>query len=98
MSTPFAPAGLAPAGASSFRGGQYLSSRRRAFGADDDGVSSSATGQKTAVPDGRSQFEYQLEQNPEFLRRIARARIEIRDGLGVKLEDVARPRGGLTTR
>jgi len=43
-------------------------------------------------------FEYQLEQNPEFLRRIARARIEIRDGLGVKLEDVARSRGGLTTR
>ena len=49
-----APAGLAPAGAFSFRWGRYLSSRRRAFGADDDGVSSSATGQKTAVPDGRS--------------------------------------------
>jgi prevent-host-death family protein len=33
-------------------------------------------------------FEYQLESNPEFLRRIARARAEIRDEMGVKLEDV----------
>lgn len=33
-------------------------------------------------------FEYQLESNPEFLRRIARARSEIRDGMGVKIEDV----------
>jgi prevent-host-death family protein len=35
-------------------------------------------------------FEYQLERNPEFLRRIARARAEIRDGLGVRLEDLSR--------
>ena len=33
-------------------------------------------------------FEYQLERNPEFLRRIAAARAELRDGKGVRLEDV----------
>jgi len=33
-------------------------------------------------------FEYQLERNPAFLRRIAGARAEIRAGLGMKLEDV----------
>src|SRR5262245_25309015 len=33
-------------------------------------------------------FEYQLESNPEFLRRIAAARVEIRRGLGVRLEDL----------
>lgn len=40
-------------------------------------------------------FEYQLESNPSFLRRIASARAEIRGGLGVKLEDVPLSRGGL---
>ncbi len=42
-------------------------------------------------------FEYQLESNPEFLRRIAAARVDIRRGLGVRLEDVPLPKGGLTT-
>jgi prevent-host-death family protein len=43
-------------------------------------------------------FEYQLESNPEFLARIARARGEIRSGLGVKLEEVSLAKGGLTMR
>lgn len=43
-------------------------------------------------------FEYQLQQNPEFLRRIAVAREAIRKGKGVPLEDVRSSRGGLTTR
>jgi len=38
-------------------------------------------------------FEYQLEHNPAFLRRIARGRAEIAEGLGVSLEDVALLRG-----
>ena len=43
-------------------------------------------------------FEYQLENNPAFLRRIAAARAEIGRGLGVRLEDVPLSSGGLTTR
>lgn len=43
-------------------------------------------------------FEYQLERNPEFLRRIARGRAEIRDGLGVRLENLPFSKGRLTTR
>ena len=43
-------------------------------------------------------FEYQLERNPEFLRRIARARADVRKGLGIRLEDVAIPKGRLTMR
>jgi prevent-host-death family protein len=43
-------------------------------------------------------FEYQLESNPEFLRRIARARQEIAAGLGVRLEDVPPSKGVLKTR
>jgi prevent-host-death family protein len=43
-------------------------------------------------------FEYQLESNPEFLARIARARGDIRRGLGVNLEEVPLAKGGLTTR
>ena len=43
-------------------------------------------------------FEYQLERNPEFLRRIARGRAEIQQGLGVRLEDVPLSKGGLTKR
>jgi prevent-host-death family protein len=38
-------------------------------------------------------FEYQLENNPAFLRRIASARAEIRNGLGVKLEDLPLSKG-----
>ena len=33
-------------------------------------------------------FEYQLEHNPEFLRRVAEARDALRAGKGVRLEDV----------
>src|SRR3989338_617784 len=33
-------------------------------------------------------FEYRLEHHPEFLRRIAEARAAIRDGRGIRLEDV----------
>jgi prevent-host-death family protein len=43
-------------------------------------------------------FEYQLESNPEFLRRVAAARAEIQGGLGVRLEDLALSKGRLTTR
>ncbi len=43
-------------------------------------------------------FEYQLERNPEFLRRIARGRAEIQRGLGVRLEDLPLSKGGLTKR
>jgi prevent-host-death family protein len=43
-------------------------------------------------------FEYQLESNPAFLQRIARARGEIASGLGVRLEDVPLSRRGLTSR
>ena len=33
-------------------------------------------------------FDYQLEHNPEFLRRVAASRAAIRDGRGVRLEDI----------
>ena len=33
-------------------------------------------------------FEYRLEHHPEFLRRIQEARAAIRDGRGVRLEDL----------
>lgn len=33
-------------------------------------------------------FEYRLEHHPEFLRRIAEARALLREGGGVRLEDV----------
>ena len=39
-------------------------------------------------------FEYLLERNPEFLRRIASGRAEIQQGQGVRLEDVPRSKGG----
>src|SRR5215471_6893187 len=32
-------------------------------------------------------FEYRLEHHPEFLRRIQKARIDLRDGRGVPLKD-----------
>lgn len=34
-------------------------------------------------------FDYRLENHPEFLRRIGDARSALRNGLGVRLEDVA---------
>ncbi len=33
-------------------------------------------------------FDYQLENDPRFLKRIERARASLRSGQGVKLEDV----------
>lgn len=33
-------------------------------------------------------FEYRLEHHPAFLRRIAEARAALREGGGVRLEDV----------
>ena len=33
-------------------------------------------------------FEYRLEHHPEFLQRIAEARAALRQGLGVRLEDL----------
>lgn len=34
-------------------------------------------------------FDYRLENHPEFLRRIGDARSALRNGLGVRLEDLA---------
>ena len=33
-------------------------------------------------------FEYRLEHHPEFLRRVAEARAALREGRGIRLEDV----------
>ena len=33
-------------------------------------------------------FEYRLEHHPEFLRRVAEAREALREGRGVRLEDL----------
>ena len=33
-------------------------------------------------------FDYQLENDPRFLKRIEEARVSLRSGQGVKLEDV----------
>ncbi len=32
-------------------------------------------------------FDYRLEHHPEFLRRVAEARADLREGRGVRLED-----------
>ena len=32
-------------------------------------------------------FDYRLEHHPEFVRRIAEARVALREGRGVRLED-----------
>jgi hypothetical protein len=37
---------------------------------------------------GTDRFEYQMEHNPEFLRRIYRAREDVRVVWAVRLEDV----------
>jgi len=39
-------------------------------------------------------FEYQLENSPQFLQRIAAARDAIRQGKGVRLEDLASSKAG----
>src|SRR5437867_8422468 len=36
-------------------------------------------------------FDYRLEHHPEFLRRIEEARVALRRGLGVRLEDLKHP-------
>jgi prevent-host-death family protein len=33
-------------------------------------------------------FDYRLEHHPEFLRRVAEARIALKNGLGIRLEDL----------
>jgi prevent-host-death family protein len=33
-------------------------------------------------------FEYRLESDPRFLRRIAQARVSLRAGRGIRLEDL----------
>ena len=33
-------------------------------------------------------FDYRLEHDPEFLRRVAEARERLRTGVGVRLEDL----------
>jgi len=33
-------------------------------------------------------FEYRLEHHPEFLRRIAESRMALREGRGVRLEEL----------
>ena len=43
-------------------------------------------------------FEYQLEHDPRFLRRIERARESLRHGKGVKLEAVAKGKQRRTKR
>ena len=35
-----------------------------------------------------SWFEYRLENHPEFLRRVAEARADLRAGRGVRLDDL----------
>jgi prevent-host-death family protein len=37
-------------------------------------------------------FDYQLEHDPRFLQRIERARRSLRNGKGMKLEDIPRTR------
>ena len=34
-------------------------------------------------------FEYRLEHHPAFLRRVSEARQALRDGQGIRLEDIA---------
>ncbi len=43
-------------------------------------------------------FEYQLENDPRFLQRIERARKSLRNGKGVKIEDVANGKQRRTRR
>ncbi|MFZ1061235.1 MAG: type II toxin-antitoxin system prevent-host-death family antitoxin [Candidatus Rokuibacteriota bacterium] len=33
-------------------------------------------------------FDYRLEHHPEFLRRVAEARIALKNGRGIRLEDL----------
>ncbi len=40
------------------------------------------------IKSGDDWFEYRLEHDPRFLRRIEQARSSLSAGLGVKLEDI----------
>ena len=40
-------------------------------------------------PTEEAWFDYQLENDPRFLRRIAAARRSVRSGRGVRIEDLA---------
>ena len=40
------------------------------------------------VKDDLSRFDYRLEHHPEFLRRVAAARDALKEGRGVRLEDL----------
>ena len=35
-------------------------------------------------------FDYRLEHHPEFIERVAEARRALRDGRGIRLEDLSR--------
>jgi prevent-host-death family protein len=37
-------------------------------------------------------FDYRLEHHPEFLRRVAEARVALQRGEGMRLEDLGAPR------
>ena len=43
-------------------------------------------------------FDYQLENDPRFLKRIEQARASLRSGQGVKLEDVTTTKKRRTNR
>lgn len=43
-------------------------------------------------------FDYQLENDPRFLKRVQAARTSLRGGAGVKLEDVVAEKGRQTRR
>src|SRR2546427_3231516 len=43
-------------------------------------------------------FEYRLETDPRFLKRIAEARQHLAEGRGVRLEDVAEPKEAMQRR
>ena len=43
-------------------------------------------------------FDYQLENDPRFLKRIERARASLRSGQGVKLEEVTKGKKRRTKR
>jgi prevent-host-death family protein len=40
-------------------------------------------------------FDYRLENDPRFLRRIASARQSLREGKGIRIEDAARRLNGV---
>ncbi len=43
-------------------------------------------------------FDYRLENDPRFLKRIEQARVSLRNGQGVKLEDVTKAKKRRTKR